>query len=232
MASPGQSDIEKQLAALQAEFKRTLPERVGSIEQCWNLILADKATDSTLTDCYRLAHTLVGTGGTFGAIIITTVSRELEQNFKLLLEVEENHPSTTIKKQITDLLLKLKDVADKWQPSKIPYLQPVEIKEKRSRDLIYLVEDDELLAADLVVQLEEDDFRVEYFSELDSFETAFSKEVPAAVIMGIVFQEGSVAGSEVISRLQKKMDKGKDSKSSERPRLCSELFSPGCSFIK
>lgn len=205
MASPGQSDIEKQLAALQAEFKRTLPERVRNIEQSWNLVLADKATDSTLTDCYRMAHTLAGTGGTFGAIIITTVSLELEQNLKLLLE--ENPSPSAIKKQITDLVLKLKDVADKWQPSKIPYLQPVEVKEKRSRDLIYLAEDDELLAADLVSQLKQADFRVEHFSELDSFETAFSKEVPAAVIMDIVFQEGSVAGSEVISRLQKKMDK-------------------------
>lgn len=205
MASPGQSDIEKQLAALQAEFKRALPEKVRNIEQSWNLILANKAMDSTLNDCYRMAHTLVGTGGTFGAIVITTVSRELEQNFKLLLE--ENNPSGAIKKQITDLVLKLKDIADKWQPSKIPYLQPVEVKEKRNRDLIYLAEDDELLAADLVVQLEKADFRVEYFSELDSFEAAFSKEVPSAIIMDIVFQKGSIAGSEVISRLQKEIDK-------------------------
>ena len=204
MADPSQSEIEKQLAALQAEFKRTLPEKVRNIEQSWNLILADKATDSTLTDCYRMAHTLVGTGGTFGAIVITTVSRELEQNIKPLLE--ENHPSSATKKQITDLILKLKDVADKWQPSKIPYLQPLEVKEKRSRDLIYLAEDDELLAADLVAQLEQAGFRVKHFSELDRFESALSKEVPAAVIMDIVFQEGSIAGSEVISRLQKKMD--------------------------
>lgn len=205
MASSDQSDIEKQLAALQAEFKRTLPDKVRNIEQSWNLVLADKATDSTLTDCYRMAHTLVGTGGTFGAIIVTTVSRELEQNLKLLLE--ENNLSTATKKQITDLVLKLKEVADKWQPSKIPYLQPLEVKEKRSRDLIYLAEDDELLAADLVIQLEKADFRVKHFSELDSFETAFSKEVPAAIIMDIVFHEGSIAGSEVISRLQKKKDK-------------------------
>ena len=89
-----------------------------------------------------------------------------------------------------------------WQPSKIPYIQPLEDKTQGKNNLIYLAEDDELLAEDLLIQLEHDDFVVKHFNNLDSFVTAFQHEVPAAVVMDVMFKEGGVAGADAIKKLK------------------------------
>ncbi len=93
-----------------------------------------------------------------------------------------------------DLVLKLKAAAADWQPSKNPYFQHLEnkVNGKRKGNLIYLAEDDELLATDLVTQLEHDDFIVKYFSDLESFVAAFHQEIPSAIIMDIMFKEGGI----------------------------------------
>ncbi len=211
MVTPRQSDVKKQLAALQLAFKQSLPGKITELEKGWASILSDSGTSSAIEDCYRMAHTLVGSAGTFGAMAVSSVSREVEQEFKSFLSEDNQSQSTSIpeknKKQITALMKELKGVADRWSPSEIPFIKPEDEKEKRGSNLIYLAEDDKFLAADLVVKLEEANFRVEHFSNIKDFEKAFDKEIPSAVIMDVVFREGSVAGAEVISQIKCKVDK-------------------------
>ena len=205
MAPPSQSEIEQQLASLQAEFKRTLPDKLSEIESMWNsAVIAKEENNTALADCHRLAHTLVGSGGTFGAIVVTTASRKLEQALKPLLN--ETNLSEDNKSNIFALISELKMVAEKWQPSKIPYLQPLPKKEKRENNLVYLVEDDALLAESIINQLERDDFLVKHFLDIASFTTEYSKKIPAAVVMDVMFKEGSTAGIESIELLKKNYD--------------------------
>ena len=204
MAPPSQSDVENKLAALQSEFKRTLPDKVSEIEQLWNMIIDnDSEIESNIHDCSYKIHTLVASGSTFGADVITTVARELEQTLKPLI----NDPGllNDLKTSITELVFKLRTVADSWQPSKIPYLKAVEAKEKHKSNLIYLAEDNELLVTELVTQLEYADFRVKHFSDLKSFSDALLKEIPSAIIMDIVFKEKNNDGVKVISQMKEEL---------------------------
>jgi len=203
MAAPGQSTIEEKLASLQANFKSTLPAKVDDIEQLWNSISVNDVDQSALFDCHRMAHTLVGSGGTFGAVIVSTAARELEQALKLLIE-EKTVLTSEYKSIVSRLILKLRRIIEEWKPSKIPYLEPIasEDKENRKGNLIFLAEDDEFVAKDLVAHLEESNFVVKHFSALDGFIDAFSKEIPAAIIMDIMFKEGEIAGIEKISQLR------------------------------
>jgi len=110
MASPSQSTIEEKLATLQANFKLSLPSKVEEIESLWNSVVVGDVNESSIIDCHRMAHTLVGTGGTFGAITVSTAARELEQALKLLVkktELTDKYNST-----VTDLVSNLKAVAD------------------------------------------------------------------------------------------------------------------------
>jgi len=201
MAPPSQSEIEQQLASLQAEFKRTLPDKVTEIESLWNSVVTSGGNDTVLADCHGKAHGLVGSGGTFGAVAVTTASRKLEQALRPL--VNETNLLAENNSTISDLILELKTVADNWQPSKIPYLQPLAEKEKRKNNLIYLAENDELLATNIINQLEQDDFVVKHFLDLDTFAEAFSDEMPDAIIMDDIFKEGNISGIETIEELKK-----------------------------
>lgn len=207
MASDSQSTVEEKLASLQENFKRTLPKKIHNIEQLWNSAIAAEKNETAIVDCHRLAHSLVGTGGTFGAIVVSTAARDLEQALQLIVE-NKNELSSEYKLLVNSLISKLRNIADNWQPSKIPYLHPLAISEKSSRkgNLIYLAEDDELVAEDLVIQLENTGFIVKHFSNLDSFEAAFEKEIPSAVIMDVMFKEGGIAGADKISKLKQELE--------------------------
>ena len=154
MASPGQSTTEKQLASLQAKFKSGLPGKVENIEQLWNSVSLSDIDESIIFDCHRMAHTLVGSGGTFGAISVSVSARELEQALKLLID-KKSVLTPDYKSVVSRLILKLKKTSDSWQPSKIPYLEPIasENKENRKNNLIFLAEDDELVAREIIKEL-------------------------------------------------------------------------------
>lgn len=202
MPPASQSQIEEKLASLQANFKNTLPTKVEKIKQLWDSVVVGEANESAIADCHRMAHTLVGTGGTFGAVVVSTTARELEQALKLL--VNKTDLTTEYKETVTNLIINLKNIAENWQPSKIPYLEPLNesLISRNKGSLVYLAEDDEFLAKDLIVQLEQSGFVVKHFRELTSFTAAVSKEIPSAIIMDVMFKEGDIAGAETIAKLK------------------------------
>lgn len=208
MTIPSQSDIEKKLAELQLTFKNDLPGKLTKIEQLWEDFCQAESSETTLADLHRMAHSLAGSGGTFGAVVVSTAARELEQKLKPLLHDTSSTSSTSsiseVQQQLSALIKQLRQASDNWQPSNIPYIQPVENKEQRVSNLIYLVDDDELLAADLITKLELADFNVKYFINASDFEAACEIEMPVAIIMDMIFGESDVEGADVINRLKSK----------------------------
>jgi len=208
MSTSSKSDVIKKLAALQLSFKQALPDKIAEINRLWRSFCQQGGNESILTDMQLRVHSLAGSGGTYGAVAVSTVALELEQILKaLLLEFNKTAIlSNATQQQIDESLIRLEQAADKWQPSDIPYIQPDEPKEQRDSNLIYLAEDDEHLAADLVTNLEQAGYQVRHFAELSDFEAACGKEAPAVIIMDIVFREGDVAGADVIARVNDRLE--------------------------
>ena len=190
---------------MHAAFKQQLPGKVSEIEKLWKSLCNNDGSYVDLVTLHRVTHSLAGSGGTFGAVVVSTVAKDLVQVFKSLLnEAEQLSPfAKDIHFKIDELIVQLRLADDKWQPEESSYTSPVEeiIQHGDSR-VVYLVEDDELFANDLITKLEYADYSVHHFFELSDFETAFEKEIPAAIIMDIVFKDGDVAGAEIIARLK------------------------------
>lgn len=208
MARSNQSDVKKQLAALQLAFKLSLPAKSSTIEQLWEDICQSRNAETALSELHRTVHSLSGSGGTFGAISISLAARELEQRIKLLLSDPEQVTSVTseISKQLNTLISQLRQACENWTPSDIPYIQPIEDNGPRIGNLIYLVDDDELLAADLITKLESFDYKVKYFASILDFESACKIEMPVAIIMDMIFSHSDVAGADVIQKLKSEVD--------------------------
>lgn len=195
------SEIEKELATLQTVFKSALPAKIEKIVSSWQLVLSSES-DADIAECHRLVHSLVGTAGTYGAMSVSTYARELEQRLNLL-RIKQNSVADE-KTQIKDLIEKIKVKAADWQPKKDFFLHSeLDEQSKRNGNLIYLVEDDELLAADIIHKLEKYDFEVKHFNKPEQFIAAFHEEKPSAIIMDLVFEAGDLAGLEVIEKLKK-----------------------------
>jgi len=204
MVATNTTDISKKLKALQLSFKHQLDGRLEEINKLWEEFNLDNSDSRVFNELYRMIHSLAGSGGAFGAVAVSTDASECEQVFKELIDpVGCILPlSSELQQQINDLFIQLKQSADAWDPSDIPCIQSPDITEQTEGNLIYLAEDDELFAADLVARLEYANYRIKHFVSLSDFEMACINEKPSVVIMDIVFSEGDIAGAEVIGNLK------------------------------
>lgn len=77
------------------------------------------------------------------------------------------------------------------------------IQIESNHNAIFLVEDDKELAEDLAFQLGHFGYTIRMFDHPASLKQAMHSEVPAAIIMDVVFPEGGMAGIETIQDVQK-----------------------------
>jgi len=72
-----QDGFEEFLARQRADYGRALPARVGSLRGAWQRAAASRSDDDYRT-LEREAHSIAGSGGTFGFPAVGTAARELE----------------------------------------------------------------------------------------------------------------------------------------------------------
>jgi len=75
MSSEG--DFEAFLARQRADYGRALPARVAGLREAWQRAAASRSDDDYRT-LEREAHSIAGSGGTFGFSRVGTAARELE----------------------------------------------------------------------------------------------------------------------------------------------------------
>ena len=206
MPDSNQINPVEKLLRLQQQFKNKLPERIAGIESCWLDLRNKKSSD--FKKLHLKLHSLVGAAGTFGASIVSNNARKLESQVKLLLNDELTLDKAVIE-EFDYLIALLHDVADKWQPSSIPFI-PEKKSDKRTtvqnwKPNIYLVEDDVEVANPLIKYLEKSGYKVLYYREIKEFEKSYShSERASAVIMDMAFNEGYISGAETIKYLSEK----------------------------
>lgn len=199
----------EKLYNVQRSFKTRLASKIDDIESRWKILRDRKSTD--FTEFHLLIHSLVGTSGTFGAIMVSNVSRKIEVIAKLLLNNELTLNNEIVSKLDT-LFLSLRNTAIKWQPSLIPFIPEAAIndliEEPNWVSNIFLVEDDVEIVMPLIDFLESAGYKVFYYREISEFEEAYnSHDQASAIIMDMAFKEGHIAGAKTIKRLSEKDDK-------------------------
>lgn len=205
--SLGKNSALEKLAKLQQLFHEQLPDKLCQLEKLWLLVCQGDADDQAVSEFHRMAHSLAGSAGTFGAIAVGAVARELEIELKPLLNLDEEQSvgnDAGLIDVIDEVIARLRQAVQQWQPTKLPQLAPAIEKESKSKvnDLIYLLEDDVLQAERIRACLEQKDFQLRCFTRLSDFEAACEEQLPAAVVMDMVLTEGDTAGAAAIETLK------------------------------
>ena len=68
-----------------ADYQRALPERLAQIEELWHQVLTGASAVPALATLERCAHSLAGSGATFGFSGVGDAARELERAVTLRL---------------------------------------------------------------------------------------------------------------------------------------------------
>lgn len=210
MAQAGSTDIgvAEKLNALKRAFKQQLSAKFVDIQTLCTALERNTISHDQFLELHRLVHSLAGSAGTFGAIAVGSMARELEVMIKPLA-LSESAPTPEIIQRINEVLSRLNKASEEWDaeqsllfPEKHSYKH-----ESEGAELVYLLEDDELLATEIVAKLEgENSYRVKHFADEESFLTAAVNEPPQVILMDMILGDTRNSGANVIHSLSEKVD--------------------------
>ena len=103
-------DLGRAIAKMSAEYAQHLPHTVTQMEEIWRLALAAEAASPQLSQLGRMAHSIAGSGATFGLPGASRAAKELE----LLMErigASGRPPGTAENETVTALLRAIRQAA-------------------------------------------------------------------------------------------------------------------------
>jgi len=197
------SSVTDKLASLQAEFHQELPATIAEIRQQWMQLCQSEISHEDIVSLHMLVHGLTGASGTFGAVSVSTVSADIEELLRGQIS-ESSGVDAALQKKIESLLDQLVQASESWQPTAIPFIPPVHSNDLLGQggEMVYLVEDDELVARDISASLEQADYRVQHFTGLEDFTAACAERNPDVILMDMLFDGSNIDGAAVIKDLR------------------------------
>ena len=208
MADTDKDSVENKLAALRKSYFLSLPTKVQNIRKLWKQ-LSDNTTDiEPIKALQYAAHTLSGSGATFGAIKISASARAMDELLSNLLEAGQQI-SEQQKNHLNDLVVQMEQASSAGEPdddnkTELQQYDPAISQQK----LIYIVEDDLHLAEKLSVEFQREKYIVRAFDKLESFRQAYYEQKPGAIIMDMSFPENAEGGAQVMQSLSPSYQSG------------------------
>ena len=205
MADDPRSKQDK-LRALKDEFAQDLPDRMALIHRAADSLHRDPAATLALDGTFRrLVHNLAGAGGTFGFPRLGQEAREFET--ELVALASGPAPTEADLERVEARLRQLENLAEASVsiPTPTEGQDPIQRELPVSTDrssLVYIMEDERLLAQEIAHQLRHFGYECELCFSPDALRMAFRKATPDAVVADIGFAEGPLEGPRVLAELQ------------------------------
>ncbi len=198
--------VQEQLRQLRARYAAEVPARIAALVEHWGQVSgvtwAPEAADALL----RIVHGLAGSGATFGYVKLSEAARNLELALRPACEAGVAL-SAAAKERLAALVSLVVAAAEVGEAvGKVAMADEIDADVGEGR-LVFLVEDDELLAQEVTLQLEHYGYQVQAYTALEGVEEALAEAAPVAVIMDIMFPAGGLAGAETIAALQRQRNK-------------------------
>ncbi|MEB3337619.1 MAG: diguanylate cyclase [Leptolyngbyaceae bacterium] len=202
---------QEQLIVLRKAYAQQIPSRVAQMKEVWKDLL-ESWDQENLDTLHRMTHTLAGSGATFGFEVLSDTANTLELFLRAI--ISNGYPPTVEQQtQINALLDSLQEASGDLHPSAYVY-QLVEqtfvkhpLISTMDERLILLVDEDVFQAQTLALQISYFGYTVEILQHWTEIQAAVLRKPPSAIIMDIVFADGNLAGTEMITTIQRLRDR-------------------------
>jgi len=201
--------LNEKLCFLRDAYLKKLPERIVEAEAAWHRAMESRWDSEACAAAHRVVHSLTGSCATFGLASLSSKARNIERLLKCVVE-EAKLPSDDIEAQIRVYMEELKntgphepELCDCLSNSAELISRRKVISTAQDAKTIFLVDDDPTQLERLAVQISHFGYCVKAFSELDELRNAMLETTPAAIVMDIIFPEGSLAGTKTMMEIQK-----------------------------
>ncbi len=187
---------QEKLRKLQEKYISQLPGKLNALNRVWLHSLHHNDIDG-LNQLRQLAHNLAGSAGTFGFPAVSVEARNLEDILRNLSDIQDLN--NIVEENIADALQRIVSYVE-LGPENVESLTPLDHEKAYSTAqfdrLIYVIEDDDLLAREIATQLYYFDYEVETFSSTARAMEAIKLRMPTAMIIDIQLPDGDLAGPE------------------------------------
>ncbi|MBE0615454.1 MAG: Hpt domain-containing protein [Burkholderiales bacterium] len=103
-------DLERMIGRLSAEYAEQLPDTLAQMEDLWRCVVAAEIPSLRLSELVRMAHSISGSGATFGLPQVSKTARELELFIEQLAE-SDRQPGPAEQEAVAALLAALRRAA-------------------------------------------------------------------------------------------------------------------------
>lgn len=197
-----------QLKALHDDYATGLPKKIGQIRSGLDALRIEW-NDELLRTLHRQAHSLTGSGATFGYGEVSDNARKLERVLKKLSEAGAGSGQAWVQ-EIEPMLRALEQAGRTSMTdvvSAMPRIKPhPAVLPENEHRLVFVVDDDTSLAREQCLQYELHGYQVREFHDFTGLRDAVRKDRPRAIIMDVIFPEGDLAGIQKVADLRHAFD--------------------------
>ena len=184
------------LRQLQDKYLSQLPNQISALNTAWLGVVHDKR-QAALDTLRQLAHNLSGSAGTFGFPAISDEARQLEDCLRVLDDIHSLDEATqTFIAQSIHRIANLSRLAPDAHEEDEHFIAPLAPYNDTDKHLIYVIEDEDLIAAEISSQLNYFGYQVQTFPDTDDALQAIKTRMPSAMLIDIQLPEGELAGTE------------------------------------
>ena len=197
---PKQDPKRNKLELLREVYRQELPARLEAIQENWKLVQTNNDTGDICKELHRQLHSLTGSGHSFGYTKLGDAARVIEHILVKLLDGSVTL-DTELKNQISSQISNLSSLGSHGADIEFNVATPKISKNKSHKSkLVYIIEDDKLLAEQLKTQLDMAGWEARVFSDAASAKSIFGEKLPAAVIVDLCLPEGKFAGIKLLQK--------------------------------
>jgi diguanylate cyclase (GGDEF)-like protein len=202
-----ETTIHNELVSLRDEFKTQLHTQISEIESAWANLQLDYNANQFLETIYHHVHRISGAAASFGYESLGLESHNLEHKLKDWRETSQT-PSAKMLKDISRRLKNLSKFA-KQEPEAAVSCAIPNHRQANVNQMIYVLEDDEVVAKDIQIQLERFGYFIQIFTDGYALIEAVNAHKPDGMLIDIHLPDSEIAGVETLEILNKQTE-GRD----------------------
>ena len=190
-----------QFEQLRKRYLDSVPNKLKKLDSAWQSITAGDWCEPALDDLKQEVHRIAGSSGSYGFHALSETAIALEnQLLRWYQTPDDPELRRSIERGYAKLAANLEQLSQAGAPD-ISAHPILEGSRQKTKELVFLVEDDLEQVDSLHDQLESRGYRIRVFTGTGGVHQAVEQEQPSVVIFDIMFPEGELAGLELTKRL-------------------------------
>ncbi|MBI5141208.1 MAG: response regulator [Nitrospirae bacterium] len=193
---------ESRSAAIRESYRRELPGRIDGIIDDIRKVSLREFDEKSVAALGNELHSLAGSAAVYGYPAISSIAREIEKKLRVSLATPATFDASDMGAMLASLAASIPSLVPSVASGVDHGVSALDIHPKLSDRLIFLADENEADALEMEAQIENFGYEIRRFTRPAELIDALRNSSPAAVILGIMFPEGGLAGIEAAATIR------------------------------